>query len=119
MLPALQSCINSDPNQEQFNGIIDQHANILDFNSPITESEICACIHNLKNCKASSPSDNIVNEYLKTTIVLMLTLYTKLFNNVLDKGIMPCSWLNGVIVPILENKGDSIKPLQLQTYNNT
>ena len=49
----------------------------------------------------------------------MLPLYTKLFNNVLDTGIMPSSWLNGVIVPILENKGDSIKPLQLQTYNNT
>ena len=114
MLPALQSCINSDPNQEQFNGIIDQHANILDFNSPITESEICACIHNLKNCKASSPSHNILNEYLNTTIELMLLLYTKQFNNVLDTGIMPTSWLNGVIMPILKNKGDS-KKLQLPT----
>ena len=57
--------INFDPNQEQFNGIIYQHANNLDINSPITESEKCACIHNLKNCKASSPSDTILNEYQK------------------------------------------------------
>ena len=101
------SNINSDPNQEKFNSIIDQQANNLDINSPITESESCACIHNLKNCRASSPSDNILNEYLKTTIELMLPLYTKLLNNVLDKGIMPTSWLNGVIVTIKKNKGDS------------
>jgi len=38
------SNINSDPNQQQFYGIIDQHANNLVINSPITESEMCAYI---------------------------------------------------------------------------
>ena len=82
----------------------------MDINSPITESENCACIHNLKNCKASSPSDNILNEYLKATVELMLPLYTKLFNNVPVTGMMSTSWLNGVSVHIFKNKGDSKTP---------
>ena len=40
----------------------------------------------------------------------MLPLYTRLFNNVLDTGLMPTSWLNGVIMPIVKSKGDSKKP---------
>ena len=76
------------------------------LNTPINEHEIAKCIDNLKNDKAASPNDKIINEYIKCTKCLMIPLYYKLFNAVFDTGFLPHSWLEGFIVPIFKNKGD-------------
>ena len=45
------------------------------LNSEITEYEIIKCIMNLKNSKAPSPFDNIINEYINSTKQLLLPFY--------------------------------------------
>ena len=79
-----------------------------EVNQPITESEILKCVKLLKNNKASG-EDNIVNEHIKSTIHLLLPIYCKLFNIILDTGIIPESWSIGIIKPIYKNKGDPKK----------
>ena len=39
-------------------------------------------------------------------------MYVKLFNKILDTGIMPTEWLIGLIVPLYKNQGD------IQDINN-
>ena len=68
------------------------------MNQPITESEI------LKNSKASGA--DILNELIKSSVHLLLSIYCKLFNVVLDTDIIPDSWSIGIIKPIYKNKGD-------------
>ena len=80
------------------------------LNSEITEQEINYCINNLKNSKAASPFDNIINEYIKSTKQLILPLSYKLFNCVLETGFIPTTWLNGAIIPIFKNKSDQNDP---------
>ena len=84
-----------------------------ELNSPKLSSETESCISNLNNGKACSPIDNILTEYIKNTKDLLLPLYTKLFNCVLDAGFLPISWVKGVIIPVFKNKGD---PMQTQNY---
>lgn len=81
----------------------------FEINSPIKESEIVYIVNNLKNDK-SCAQDGIINEYLKSTLHLMLPIYTKLFNLVFDTGIIPEEWLVGVIKPVYKNKGDKADP---------
>ena len=68
------------------------------LNSPITKEEIHKCIKILKNNKSSS-DDKIINEYLKSTV-----------NIVLETGIIPDSWIEGIIRPIFKNNGDPKNP---------
>ena len=79
------------------------------LNAPITASEIEKCIRKLKNSK-SSGTDNVLNEYIKNTKEILLPIYVKLFNYIMDTGVIPTSWVEGVIVPIYKNKGDSLDP---------
>jgi hypothetical protein len=81
--------------------------NIL--NSPITEDEILCAVKNLKNNKASG-CDNIVNEHIKHTIHMMMPIYCKLFNLILNTGKIPYSWSEGIILPIYKNKGNVSEP---------
>ena len=84
--------------------------NELDLlNSRITEDEITHAIKNLKNSKAPG-IDNIVNEYLKTTLNKFLPHYEKLFNVVFDSGESPESWTVGIIKAIYKNKGNPNDP---------
>ena len=80
------------------------------LNAPITEEEICTHIRNLKNAKSPSPSDLIINEYIKSTETLFLPIYRHLFNSVLNTGHLPESWLEGYIIPIYKNKGGRDQP---------
>ena len=64
----------------------------------------------LQNSKTPSQTDNILNEYIKSTKTLLLPLYVKLFNSVLDTGFIPDTWLKGTIIPIYKNKGDPKDP---------
>jgi hypothetical protein len=49
----------------------------------------------LKNSKAPG-LDDIVNEYLKTTVTKFLTYYAKLFNLIFDSGESPDSLTLGI-----------------------
>ena len=53
----------------------------------------------IKNNKASG-CDNIVNEQIKHTIHMMMPIYGKLFNLILNTGKIPNSWSEGIILPI-------------------
>ena len=80
-----------------------------EINQPITESEILKNVKLLKNNK-SPGSDNIVNEHIKYAGHILLPIYKKLFNLILDTGIIPDSWTVGIIKPIYKNKGDIKSP---------
>ena len=75
-----------------------------DLNQPFSETEIRQFVKNLKNNKASG-IDGILNEFIKHSLDLMLPLYLKLFNKILDTGELPEDWLTGLIIPIYKNKG--------------
>jgi hypothetical protein len=106
---------NADPISENIEADILQKAN-LDFesntsciNANFTEEEILNGISKLKNNKAHG-IDLIINEYLKCTKNTMIPVYVKLFNLILDTGIIPSEWLLGIIKPIYKNKGRRDSP---------
>ena len=74
------------------------------LNQPFTENEIRNFVKTLKNNKAAG-IDGILNEFIKHTIDLLIPLYIKLFNKILDTGDIPEDWLAGLIIPIYKNKG--------------
>lgn len=98
---------NEEPVEEDIN-----YENVTtneDINRPITEEEILIAVKGLKNNKAPG-SDEIINEQIKHSIHSMIKIYTKLFNIVFDKGIVPHSWTVGLIKPIYKNKGSPKEP---------
>ena len=58
-----------------------------------------------KNSK-SPGIDNILNEYIKNSKAVLLPFYVQLFNSILDTGIIPTSWVEGIIIPLYKNKGN-------------
>ena len=76
----------------------------IDLNQPFCEAEIRNFVQNLKNNKAAG-IDRILNEFIKCSIDIMVPLYLKLFNKILDSGEIPDYWLTGIIIPIFKNKG--------------
>ena len=74
-----------------------------DLEKRITEKEILECIDQLKTGK-SAGIDCIINEYLKTLKEILMPLYVKLFNIILDTGIIPSDWSLGVIITIHKKK---------------
>ena len=81
----------------------------LYLNCPITETEIKNVVSKLKNGKAFG-TDEILNEYIKNTIDDLMPIYIKLFNLILDSGIIPESWSTGIMVTIYKNKGSKSDP---------
>ena len=79
------------------------------INVAFTYEEISKHIKALKNNKAPG-IENILNEFIKHTIDLMIPLYVKLFNKILDTGDIPEDWLTGLIIPIYKNKGEKNDP---------
>ena len=71
--------------------------------------EILKCVKSLKRNK-SVGEDAIANEYIISTIDVMMPLYVALFNTIFDTGVIPSCWLVGDIVPIYKNKGDTKDP---------
>ena len=64
----------------------------VDINVCITEEEILKCVTSLKRNK-SVGEDAIVNEYIISTIDVMMPLYVALFNTIFDTGVIPSCWL--------------------------
>ena len=84
---------NSSENEassDDFSSIYSQNdADLL--NSEITEDEVIKAVKNLENSKVPG-LDDIVNEYLKTTVTKFLSYYVKLFNLIFDSGESAGSW---------------------------
>jgi uncharacterized protein YeeX (DUF496 family) len=80
-----------------------------EINGEITSEEIVSCVKNLKNDKANG-DDFIVNEYIKSSIDIILPVYIQMFNCIFSSGIVPDSWLLGNIKPVYKNKDDSLNP---------
>jgi len=79
------------------------------LNGDITEDEVLNAIKNLKNGKAAGIND-FVNEYFKYSSPQLVIIYCKLCNLVFNSGIVPETWLNGVIRPIYKNNDDANDP---------
>ena len=103
--------LNSSENEassDDFSRIYSQNDVDL-LNSEITEDEVIKAAKNLKNSKAPG-LDDIVNEYLKTTVTKLLPFYVTLFDLIFDSGESPDSWTLGIIKAIYKNKGDPNDP---------
>ena len=102
--------INSNDMEEieifEHNYLIDNNETI---NNLFTEEEILKAVKKLKNNK-SNGIDKILNEHIKSTIGIMCPIYVKLFNMILDSGIVPESLSLGDILPIYKNKGSIHQP---------
>ena len=85
------------------------HSINKEINKHFTVQEINALIKNLKNNK-SCGIDNIINEFIKHCPLEMKLAITKIFNIVLDTGIIPKEWCISLIQPIFKNKGESGDP---------
>ena len=79
------------------------------LNSRITEQEISHVIKSLKSNKACD-IDMILNEYLKSTLNIIVSKYVVFFNEILTSGHVPDSVAIGKIVPIFKNKGNNTDP---------
>ena len=66
-----------------------------ELNCPFTVEEVSKSISNLKNQKACSAEDYILNDYIKYSNDLLAPVYYKLFNLILQKGIVPDAWCKG------------------------
>ena len=104
--------LNSDTNhtdhmlgRELSGAYISHDSSILDLE--IAEKEIIECIDQLKSYKSPRLND-IINEHLKTTKEILLPHYLKIFNLILNTGLIPSKWSLGVIIPI--HKGEAINP---------
>ena len=75
------------------------------INVAFTFEEINKHIKSLKNNK-SPGIDNILNEFIKHCPNELISVIVKLFNVILDSGIIPSDWTIGLIKPLYKNKGD-------------
>ena len=97
--------VNTEVNTEPYSH--EQGDELL--NSEITDNEIINAVKKLKRNKAPGP-DSVLNEHIITTLPIMLPVYTKLFNVIFDRGIVPEEWTIGIINPIYKHKGDPTLP---------
>ena len=86
---------HSDQNNEDSTNVL---------NGFITESEVHESIKTFKLNK-SSGIDDIVNEYIISTKHIMVLIYVKLFNAILETGNIPSGRLTGIIIPIYKKQG--------------
>ena len=89
---------------------INEHIKISNYvlDMYFTEADVKRGIKNLK-CNKSCGIDELTNEYLRGTEEILLSVWTLLFNRILDTGSIPSSWQVGKIVPIYK-KRDTNEP---------
>ena len=76
----------------------------LDF--PITINEVISAVKKLKTGK-SHGVDDILNKYLIETVDILGSHLCDLFNSILESGIFPEPWTEGIVIPIFK-KGDKM-----------
>ena len=99
----------SDDNEiDHDNNFIEVNVNVADriLSSHISAWVIEEMVRKLPSGKAAG-IDCIKNEYIKNIIRLMLPVYEKSFNIILNTGIVPDAWTVGIIHPIYKNKSDA------------
>ena len=69
-------------------------------------NEVISAIKKLKTGK-SYGADNILNEYLIETVDILGSHLCDLFNSILESGVFPESWTEGIVIPIFK-KGDKM-----------
>lgn len=94
---------------EDLSNIDAQNIDNDEINGRITLHEILENVKKLKTNK-SCGIDSVLNEHIKSTIHIIGPLYEKLFNLILDRGVIPEVWTIGLIKPIYKQKGDASKP---------
>ena len=82
----------------------DDEIEFLIFSSEITDDEILAAIKHLKVGKSAGP-DNLIREFFKKSIHIILPVLNKLFNRLFLNGYFPPCWSKSILVP-LHKKGD-------------
>ena len=90
------------------NDVSSEQDNVI-LNGKITHDEVKKAVKNTKNNK-SPGVDDVINEYISTSLEDMIDVYVQLFNLIFDSGILPEMWLIGCIIPIFKNKGDKFDP---------
>jgi hypothetical protein len=101
---------NEELNKDEINldELLDNIDNqdIIDIlDQDISEEEILLAVKNLNTGKTPG-EDDIINEYIKSTVNQFLPIYVNLFNLIFSSGIIPDSWFVEIIKPIYTNKGD-------------
>ena len=98
---------NKQPERNEFDNHEIPGLNFI--NDPITVEEIRLTVAKLSNGKACG-LDKILNEHIKSSLHIMMPIYHRYFNMILDSGKIPKSWTEGCIVPIYKNKGAHNNP---------
>ena len=84
------------------------------LNYPINDKEINTVITSLKLNKFSGV-DDILNKYIISTKHICMSIYSKMFNLILDNGIYPSDWVKGNIILVYKNKGNKSEPTNYTT----
>ena len=79
------------------------------INRSISREEVTRQINRLKNGKAHG-DDLVLNEFLKCSTKSVLSVIVRLFNIVLESGIVPSEWTIGLIHPLYKKKGNPNDP---------
>ena len=79
---------------------------IDDLDFPVTINEVISAVKKLKTGK-SHGADNILNKYLIETVDILGSHLCDLFNSILESGVFPESWTEGIVIPIFK-KGDKM-----------
>ena len=95
--------------QDSFDPRQINHSINMFINEDISLAEVLTARNKLKNKKACG-IDNIINEFIKNCPDNVLALFCKLFNLVLNTGLIPSEWNVGFIIPLYKNKGMANDP---------
>ena len=106
---SLESKIDQCENEEAENFNLSHDFDDLSYffpelDSRITQSEILAAAKRLQAGKAYG-NDDMLNEYFIETIDIIAPHLCDIFNSILDSGIFPKKWCEGIIIPPFK-KGD-------------
>ena len=106
-LAKVHSCDSTDGDNFNVDHLVD--VNNDDLNREISEDEVVKQMKKLKNNKAPGV-DLILNELLKSSSAPLVETIVKLFNLVLDTGVIPSDWSIGMIKPLYKGKGSPESP---------
>ena len=84
-------------------------SNSNNINNDFTEGEICNGIKKLK-CNKACGIDNIANEFIIDSSNMIAPTIAKLFNIILETGMIPQKWCIGLGIITLKNKGSAENP---------